>query len=410
MNEKWKAKEPKETINIIDNILLENQIYTDILWYTTTSPTQSCRLNLLNGHGVNGKGTTLDYALASGKAELLERLQTFSLTAMPVKQTRCFKDEILLGNIYQLPYLNCTDYSIKYFPSQLPNSNGLASGNTLDEAIVHALCELIERYAYLQLANQNLSCHQHLDIPNEYLNILTQLDLKAILLDVSIFNIPVVALLVYTQDGLVDIELDCAPSFDLAIERCFTEMLQGVNIVEENTDFLSTVGNDDLANEDFYFALMHIRKICIPQRYINYLLNIQDDNQIFEYKYTNNQEMIKTIIKNTKDAFGNIYIRDYSFLSFPTVRCTIDNSYDELLGNNDLHFLNILSYHNKNLILHNNKHTHRILHDIITRINFLSDRTSEQYYNDIIFNKLCEKSILFNMDFDNFIQLLKENE
>lgn len=74
-----KDRKAEETIRIIDEILSKNDIK-----YNLTSQVNNCdsifsvRVEIDNGLGIaaNGKGITYELALASGLAELMERLQS----------------------------------------------------------------------------------------------------------------------------------------------------------------------------------------------------------------------------------------------------------------------------------------------------------------------------------------------
>ena len=72
-----KDKKPSETIKIIKDILKTNnyQISEKGLKRSLRG-SYSIRLELNNGKGANGKGTTLELAKASAYAELIERLQS----------------------------------------------------------------------------------------------------------------------------------------------------------------------------------------------------------------------------------------------------------------------------------------------------------------------------------------------
>ena len=77
-NNKYKERKPQETIEIIKNFFEEKGYSIEITSnYKSESSTWSCHIILtLNGNeilGSNGKGTTEDYSMASGFAELYER-------------------------------------------------------------------------------------------------------------------------------------------------------------------------------------------------------------------------------------------------------------------------------------------------------------------------------------------------
>jgi len=81
----YKAAEPFETINKIKTILNKCNINTIENHFKSLANFPSCRISIggdkleLLDIGSNGKGMTTSYAMASGYAELLERLQNNAL-------------------------------------------------------------------------------------------------------------------------------------------------------------------------------------------------------------------------------------------------------------------------------------------------------------------------------------------
>ena len=75
---KYKACSPAETVSRIKEILKNNEIETQETWIDSgISSICSVRINIKGTPiGQNGKGTDREFALASGYAEFLERLQT----------------------------------------------------------------------------------------------------------------------------------------------------------------------------------------------------------------------------------------------------------------------------------------------------------------------------------------------
>lgn len=77
----YKDAQPQETIKKIKSILSSLDIKTHETLFDVEGLFYSCRIEIDNygleslGIGTNGKGMTPDYALASGYAELMERLQ-----------------------------------------------------------------------------------------------------------------------------------------------------------------------------------------------------------------------------------------------------------------------------------------------------------------------------------------------
>ena len=208
----YKATSPEETIRLIRGILEKVGVRTAVKHFKYNNYLYSCRVYITNGKlghynlGCNGKGTTKEYALASGYAELMERIQNHVIgyegqkyavelyqhqqlfkqlpfqeeTGCPLKYL-LFPDENivtensqkikeLLTCIYpdvqkfELPKIlydkkfcviyvdmyNLTSKRVSQMPIELmrylSDSTGMCSGNNSAEAILQGICEICERY------------------------------------------------------------------------------------------------------------------------------------------------------------------------------------------------------------------------------------------------------------------------
>lgn len=80
MSKKYKQQSPENTINTIRNILHNKGVFLKETSFKNDGM-NSCRLSIISHSlesldiGTNGKGMSYLYALASGYAEFLERLQ-----------------------------------------------------------------------------------------------------------------------------------------------------------------------------------------------------------------------------------------------------------------------------------------------------------------------------------------------
>lgn len=187
-----KAEYPKKTIrNILRkleskkikiklvNLTNYSQFSLPLYRYITIS--NSLKVPLVGGNASNGKGLTKDLAMASGLAELIERrtatlyLQNKNNTLnhdsvyttydslkknkidinFLVSYGRDSKNRERLGRIIKnkkmtyTKYYSLTENCWKFFPAEwhvyFNYSNGFATGNSLEEAVLHGLCEVIER-------------------------------------------------------------------------------------------------------------------------------------------------------------------------------------------------------------------------------------------------------------------------
>ena len=236
----------------------------------------------------NGKGATKEGALASALGEFIERLSNNHFfaeafwgedmanlpfvhypnerwfkpgpeDALPVEilDEYCLKifnpDGELLGShlidtnsgnvqrgICSLPYVRKSDGEVVYFPSNLVEnlyvSNGMSAGNTLAEAQVQCLSEIFERAVKREIIEGEMALP---DVPYEvlvkYPGILAGIQgleeqgFPVLVKDASMGGMyPVMCVtLMNPRIGGVFASFGAHPSFEVALERSLTELLQG---------------------------------------------------------------------------------------------------------------------------------------------------------------------------------------
>ncbi|MBT6140562.1 MAG: OsmC domain/YcaO domain-containing protein [Nitrosomonadales bacterium] len=236
----------------------------------------------------NGKGTTKEGALASALGEFIERLSNNHFYAeafwgedmanlpfvhypnekwfkpgpddsMPVEilDEYCLKifnpDGELLGShlidtnsgnlqrgICSLPYVRKSDGEVVYFPSNLIEnlyvSNGMSAGNTLAETQVQCLSEIFERAVKREIIEGEMALP---DVPYEVLakypgilagiQELEEQGFPVLVKDASMGGLyPVMCVtLMNPRTGGVFASFGAHPSFEVALERSLTELLQG---------------------------------------------------------------------------------------------------------------------------------------------------------------------------------------
>ena len=236
----------------------------------------------------NGKGATKEGALASALGEFIERLsnnhfyaeafwgedmanQSFvhhpnerwfkpgPEDALPVEilDEYCLRifnpDGELLGShlidtnsgnvqrgICSLPYVRKSDGEVVYFPSNLVEnlyvSNGMSAGNTLAEAQVQCLSEIFERAVKREIIEGEMALP---DVPYEVLTKypgilagiqgLEEQGFPVLVKDASMGGMyPVMCVtLMNPRTGGVFASFGAHPSFEVALERSLTELLQG---------------------------------------------------------------------------------------------------------------------------------------------------------------------------------------
>ncbi|HQW53250.1 MAG TPA: OsmC domain/YcaO domain-containing protein [Acinetobacter sp.] len=236
----------------------------------------------------NGKGATKESALASALGEFIERLncnffyndqfwgeeianadfvhypdekwfKPSKNGALPkeILDEYCLEiynpdDELLGTHLYDtnsgntargiccLPFVRQSDNETVYFPSNLIEnlylSNGMSAGNTLAEAQVQCLSEIFERAVKREILESEMTLP---DVPQEVLNKypnivagiqgLEEQGFPVLVKDASLGGqFPVMCVtLMNPRTGGVFASFGAHPSFEVALERSLTELLQG---------------------------------------------------------------------------------------------------------------------------------------------------------------------------------------
>lgn len=384
---KYKSIEPKHTVINIKNILNNLKIETEEKWIDNII--EGCFTVRIYIKGTNifqsGKGTSRDFALASGYAEFMERLQTDFLYQLdyddytmnleeffysPNEIYANVKDTINQGgkllsktieyienedtvydyNIKEeiekwifdsplfkqnklvlLPYENMVTKKIDYLPTSFIKhyyfTNGSCAGNTKEEALVQGLSEICERYVSQKVLKEKLALPE---IPDEILKQVPELyEIIERIREYNYFNIkimdasleegfPVVAaVLVDTRYGSYTIRFGAHPKFEIAFERCITEIFQLTQLDQmqfaNKFDFLAD--EYALSYENRFNSSKCTAGIC-PTSFFK---------SAYDFKYMPFQNVSNEIPEQLdfmksfllKKGF-DIYVRDCSFLGFPS--------------------------------------------------------------------------------------------
>jgi ribosomal protein S12 methylthiotransferase accessory factor len=142
--------------------------------------------------------------------------------------------------IVSLPFVRQSDKEVVYFPSNLIEnlflSNGMSAGNTLHEAQVQCLSEIFERAVKKQIIEEEMALP---DVPQNVLDQYPHIveGIKALeaqgfpilVKDASLGGqFPVMCVtLMNPRNGGVFASFGAHPSFEVALERSLTELLQG---------------------------------------------------------------------------------------------------------------------------------------------------------------------------------------
>lgn len=332
INNKYKDRNPEETINIIKKFFINNNMkVVEKTSQKSESGTWWCNLILfyednLIGHA-NGKGTSEMFSKASGYAELYERFcnglggYIGSIAYEHIKQNNFNKLNYYLhpeekiinyqemitssprifnhfsslddkkGGLEQY-YLNINKkfISVPYnnIDSTLPSkflvqeaviattgSDGMAAGNTLEEALVQGISEVYEHIISEEIYNINNNAPIYCINFN---NINISKNLKEIgdniiqnnydfkIIDFSYtYGFPVVGILLINKNNYnMEIILGAHPVFEIALERCFTEIYQGFNSLNDFNKSMRPAKGVDLN----HYQLSHVNSLCIRDLYL----------------------------------------------------------------------------------------------------------------------------------------------
>jgi len=252
--------------------------------------------------------------------------------------------------ICTLPFTRVRDGVDIFFPvnfiSNLYVSNGMAAGNTAEEAQVQALCEIYERYVKNKIISEALCLPL---IPQEVIHAYPQIQTSILKLEEKGYSLrvcdaslggvyPVISVtLINPKDGSVLASFGAHPCFEVALERTVTELLQGRTL--------------DTLN-DFHAPSFHLDEVADPNNleahFINAtgLISYEFFKQSYDYDYvawdstTNTQNERNAMLNIAKKQGFEVYLAEYSHLGMYTCRILIPGMseiypVDDLLWNNN---------------------------------------------------------------------------
>lgn len=380
---KYKDEMPVKTINRVRDILGEMGLLTvETSWKNSVNGFYSVSVMIENTELItNGKGTSIEFALASAYGEMMERVQNLchyrlSLDLEPrVMQYLGFYyapdekpvsiDEFLASDedwvktqlskmsptmdirellanwqkmsyekvsadFIALPYCNLNSKRISHIPvkmvSMMYMSNGMCAGNSSEEALVQGISEIMERYANKRILRERIVPPT---IPRPY-----------------IAKFPKIEAMIA--------ELEKGGNFEVVVKDCSLEQklpVVGVILVNKNDQkYFVKFGahpkfeiaaertlTELLQGQDIKL-MMGVREFCFrkptddPQNYMNILVTgsgvypTEFFSRNFSYQFnefeepaiTSNKEMLAYMVDLLAQIGYETYVRDVSFLGFPS--------------------------------------------------------------------------------------------
>ncbi len=381
IDEKFKDNTPEKTVENIIKILDSVGIKVNEKWFDSgVEHCYSLRVSAEGGYpGTNGKGVTPALARASAYGEFIERLQTglfmykyqsleFNpgmflheyapdakyMTKAELVENGEWMDYVIdtyggrltreeladqcamyagSDNVLTLPYYSVFEDKYVYLPASFVEhiycANGCCTGNSRDEAWIHALSEIMERHANI---NMIISGEAAPAIPDEVIKKFDAIysvieKLRALDFDVTVldfsgdFDYPVVATrIINKKTGGYMVNVGADPVFEIAVKRTLTEVFQGKSL-------------EDFANCQTYGVLKNVNEI---NRKHNVLNQLETSNGKFTMDFFSeelkakrsfrqfkdnsvktNKEILPEVLRMYKDMGRPVYIRNCSFLGFP---------------------------------------------------------------------------------------------
>lgn len=339
----------------------------------------------------NGKGQTKNAALASALGEYLERLSCnyfyadfylgqeisteafvhypdekwFSLSDTGLNhelmdeychhiynQDGELQDRHLLDTnsgrkdkICALPFIKQSDFSTVYFPNNLIGnlfvSNGMSAGNSKYEARVQALSEIFERAVKNKIITEELALP---NVPGDVLEKFPEIlmgirDLEnrgfpILIKDASLNGrFPVLCItLMNPQTGGVFASFGAHPRFEIALERCLTELLQGRSF--EGLNDVPAPSFNSLAVKDYNNMIDHFVDSTgvVSWKFFN----AQSDYEFCFWDFSGDtEEEFHHLMGIFKQIEKEVYIADYTDLGFNACRILVPG-FSEIYETSDL--------------------------------------------------------------------------
>lgn len=373
----FKDATPQETIARVRRILRENGMTTNE--HVTVSGVRNCYSLGVYIDGTkmytNGKGVSEELARASGYGEMMERLQSGWLTkedfhyrdaahftreqlrqecgqwlrAIAEAATRREKKLITEQKVLEaafaadgggetvavLPYYDVIGERMTWFPralnEQLYITNGLAAGNSPEEAMVQGFSEIFERHYRFPFF---LGDRVPPTVPEDYLKKFDTAysiiqNLRASGMDVMIKDcscgqhFPLVAAVVIDKEnGRYRVHMGASPVFEIALERSLTEMFQGISLQYALTESSLYAGEKGHRGAKDILGLLVRGLGAYPLDFFT-----GEPTEPFEpfpvETRAKNADLLAGIVKYLKDSGKSLLVRDLSHLGFCTYQILV---------------------------------------------------------------------------------------
>jgi len=247
--------------------------------------------------------------------------------------------------IVSLPFVRQSDGETVYFPSNLIEnlflSNGMSAGNTLPEAQVQCLSEIFERAVKKQIIEEEMALP---DVPQsvldkyphivEGINALEAQGFPILVKDASLGGqFPVMCVtLMNPRNGGVFASFGAHPSFEVALERSLTELLQGRSFENLNDVPAPTFSTQAVTEPNNFVEHFIDSTGVVSWRFFN----AKSDLEFCEWNFSGtNEEEARTLFGILEDLGKEVYVATHEDLGAPVCRILVPG-YSEVYPVEDL--------------------------------------------------------------------------
>lgn len=265
------------------------------------------------------------------------------------------KKELLYDSLISIPFHSVKTKSEVFLPYEIIlaacGSTGMCSGNTKNEALTQGFCEIFERYVGRRIYFENITPP---DIPLDYFDNTDIIEKIKKLYENTNYTIkikdcslgqglPVIGFLIIdTQNRKYNFHLGSSLSPIIALERCLTEIFQNPNGIHWLDINLTDFSNDNIEKKEYIF--LNGNQIFA---YGNGLWpkSIFSSQSSYDFNGLNNtlnrsdKQDLEFIKQKIYELGFDIYIRDVSFLDFPSYYIVVPGMSEYPILREQYHYL-----------------------------------------------------------------------
>lgn len=409
---KGKDELPVYTVDKIRNCLKEINLECDMRYYEQDLPGCYSARVYLKGPlsemiGANGKGTTKEYCMASGFAELMERIQNqifpyqlrredieiFSEENPLPKDSLCkyiplsdmkkdknsFLNRIIKkyassidnsksssyremlvsmqleslfpswekSGVFTIPFYHVQTGEYEQLPIDLIKSlnlsNGMAAGNTLEEALVQGYSEVFERYAQCKIVLDDLTppeiTRRELQKYPDIFKLVEKIEksgpYQVIMKDCSLgIELPVVCgIIINLKEQSFGVRFGAHPDIQIAMERVFTEAMQGKQLKDFSKFNKISFSKKNVCSQQNMLNLLKTGEGFYPPSLFGKTASYQYISWD-QYIDISNRSLAALMTNQILSECRELYIADMSYLGFPSV-CIYAEDMSEIIPATD---------------------------------------------------------------------------